>query len=122
VIDRALASRADAARRSGIGAASWLDASLLRAGPFYDVVISADANAGDALDEASRALAAPWAVVTHVPAGGPDPAFDALVAASHAKTSGSARAKAFVCSGAACKAPTTDPAAVRAQILEGWAR
>jgi uncharacterized protein YyaL (SSP411 family) len=119
-VDDTLRLRADELRRRGTGSAGWLDAALLRAGPFYDVVVSADAGAGDDLEATWKTLAPPWAVLARVPAAGPDPAFVHLVAAAEAKTSGSGRARAFVCSQGACKQPTADPTVVRAQLLAGW--
>jgi uncharacterized protein YyaL (SSP411 family) len=119
-VDDTLALHADALRRRGTGSAGWLDAALLRAGPFYDVVVAADAGAGDDLEATWKTLAPPWAVVARVPAVGPDPGFAHLVAAAEAKTSGAGRARAFVCSQGACKQPTADPAVVRAQLLAGW--
>jgi hypothetical protein len=119
-VDAALAHEADGMRRRGVGAAGWLDAALLRAGPYYDVVVSADAGAGDDLENAWRALGAPWTIETRVPAAGPDPAFLERVVASTGKTAGSGRARAFVCSQGACKAPVDDPRALRARLLDGW--
>jgi uncharacterized protein YyaL (SSP411 family) len=118
--EEALGFRADAVRARGMGAAGWLDAALLRSGPFYDVLVAADGSAGAPLEAAWRALDPGWTVFARVPAGGPTGAFAQIVAASAAKTSGAKAARAFVCSQGACQAPTEDPVAVRAQILQGW--
>jgi uncharacterized protein YyaL (SSP411 family) len=119
-VDEALAFRADAVRARGMGAAGWLDAALIRRGPFYDVVVAADGAAGAPLEAAWRALDPGWTVLARVPAAGPTSAFAEIVAASAGKTSGTGAARAFVCCEGACQAPTGDASAVRAQILQGW--
>ncbi len=120
-VDSALAARSAAVRASGIGSAGWLDAALLRSGPFYDLVIAG--NAGGALDrlvQVRNTLGPSWVVGTHVPAEGPDPSFDQLVAATHGKTAPTGSAKAYVCIAGACKSPTSDPATLRELLLDGW--
>jgi uncharacterized protein YyaL (SSP411 family) len=120
-VDDALAASAEGVRRRGMGAAGWLDAALLRAGPLYDVIVSADDGAGTSLENVASALRAPWIVRARVPARGPDAAFGQLVQAAQEKTAGAGRARAFVCSQGECQAPTADPPALRAQLLQGWA-
>ncbi len=117
-----LAFRADAVRQRGMGAAGWLDAALLRAGPYYDVVLASDGAGGAAIDAAWRAVDPPWAVLARVPAGGADAALAKLVASASDKNAGSTPARAFVCAEGACKLPTSDPSVLRAQLLEGWKR
>jgi uncharacterized protein YyaL (SSP411 family) len=121
VVDTTLRARASTLRASGVGSAGWLDAALLRAGPFYDLVIAGDDGpAVDRLEQVRTLLAPAWSISARVPANGPDAAFEQLVVAAHAKTATPGSAKAYVCLEGACKAPTTDPAALRALLLEGW--
>ena len=119
-VDGALAREADGMRRRSLGAAGWLDAALLRAGPYYDVVVSADAGAGEDLESVWRGRGAPWRGGPRAPAAGPEQAFLERVVASMGKTSGSGRARAFVCSQGSCKAPVDNPRALRAGLLDGW--
>jgi uncharacterized protein YyaL (SSP411 family) len=121
-VDASLGARANELRENGMESAGWLDAALLRIGPSYDVVVAGDdAAAVERLERVARALGAPWIVSAHVGASRPDAAFERLVGASQGKTSGGAAAKAYVCVEGACKAPTSDPATVRALLLGGWA-
>jgi uncharacterized protein YyaL (SSP411 family) len=101
--------------------AGWLDAALLRVGPYYDVVVAGDdAVAVERLEHVGLALGAPWVVSAQVGAKGPEAPFERLVAASRGKTATGAAARAFVCLEGACKAPTTEPAELRAMLLGGW--
>jgi uncharacterized protein YyaL (SSP411 family) len=120
-IDVSLAAAANRIRSGGTDVAGWLDAALLRTGPYYDVIV-ADAGGGAALTAQWRALLPPWATLATIPGAGPDPSLLQLVPVSSGKTAGGRAARAFVCTQGACKAPTDDPATLRAQILEGWAR
>jgi len=120
-VDATLRARSAALRASGMGSSGWLDAALLRAGPFYDLVIAGDdGGAVDRLEQVRTTLSPAWSIAARVPANGPDAAFESLVAASHGKTAPPGSAKAYVCIEGACKAPTSDPAALRALLLEGW--
>ena len=121
VVDSSLRARASDVRASGMESAGWLDAALLRTGPYYDVIVAGDdAAAVDRLEQVRRRLGAPWAVWAQVPAGGPDAAFERLVGASRDKTANGAAAKAYVCLEGACKAPTGEAATLRALVLGGW--
>ena len=120
-VDAPLRARAAALRASGMSSAGWLDAALLRVGPFYDVVVAGDdATSVERLTSVRRGLASAWAVSAQVLAGGPDAPFEQIVAAAHGKTAGNVLAKAYVCLEGSCKAPTSDPAALRASLLAGW--
>ena len=120
-VDVALRSRANDLRASGVDSAGWLDAALLRAGPCYEVVLAGDdAVAVNRLDAVRRGLAASWIASAAVPAAGPDEAFERLVVASHGKTAPGGSARAYVCLEGACKAPTSEPLALRALLLGGW--
>jgi uncharacterized protein YyaL (SSP411 family) len=120
-VDATLRAQSGALRAAGMESAGWLDAALLRSGPFYDVVIAGDdAAAVDRLERVRRAIAPAWTVSARVPAGGADETFARLVPAGRGKTAGSSTAKAYVCLESACKEPTADPAALRALLLEGW--
>jgi uncharacterized protein YyaL (SSP411 family) len=122
-VDASLGARAGDLRASGMASAGWLDAALLRMGPYYDVIVAGnDAAAVDRLERVRCALAPAWVVSARVPAGGAEPAFEALVAASRGKTASGAGARAYVCREGACKAPTSEPAELRALLLEGWKR
>jgi uncharacterized protein YyaL (SSP411 family) len=124
VVDNALQAHASTARRAGLGMASWLDAALLDAGPFYDVVIAGPPGAAStmALANAWRALSPAWAVRTEVGAEGAEPPLLALLPALAGKVGRGGSALAYVCVHGACQKPTTDPAALRAQLLDGWMR
>ncbi len=122
VVDASLRARVNELRANGMGSAGWWDAALLRIGPYYDVVVAGDdAAAVEKLERVPRVLGGTWIISAHVGATGPDAPFARLVAASQGKGAGGAPAKAYVCVEGACKAPTSDPAAVRALILGGWA-
>jgi hypothetical protein len=120
-VDSSLHARANELRANGMESAGWLDAALLRVGPYYDVVVAGDdAVAVERLEHVGLALGAPWVVSAQVGAKGPEAPFERLVAASRGKTATGAAARAFVCLEGACKAPTTEPAELRAMLLGGW--
>jgi uncharacterized protein len=120
-VDETLLAQSTALRANGMESAGWLDAALLRVGPFYDlIVLGDDAGAVERLERVRRAMAPPWTASARVPAGGADGAFERLVTAAQGKTAGSSAAKAYVCLEGACKQPTSDPAALRALLLGGW--
>ena len=90
-------------------------------GPFYDVVVAGDDIAAvERLTSVRRGLAPAWAVSAQVAASGPDAPFEQIVAAAHGKTAGNVPAKAYVCLEGSCKAPTSNPAPLRASLLAGW--
>jgi len=120
-VDSSLRARANELRANGMESAGWLDAALLRVGPYYDVVVAGDDAASvERLQHVNRALGAAWVISARVPAKGPDPPFEQLVEASRGKAASGASARAFVCLEGACKAPTTEPTELRALLLAGW--
>lgn len=120
-VDVALQARASELRASGIGSAGWLDAALLRIGPYYDLVVAGDDTVSvERLEGVRRGLAAPWVATARVPAVGPDEAFASVVAASRGKTAAGVAVRAYLCLQGACKAPTSDPSELRAGLLGGW--
>jgi uncharacterized protein YyaL (SSP411 family) len=121
VVDSCLRARANELRANGMESAGWLDAALLRVGPYYDVVVAGDDDvAVERLEHVSRALGASWVVSARVATRGPDAPFERLVVASRGKTGMGAAARAFVCLEGACKTPTTEPTDLRATLLRGW--
>ena len=118
-IDRAMRRYGNELRRNDLGASVWLDAALLDLGPAYEVVVAGDASALEVV--AARALA-PWAHLVRVPAAGAGPELLGRLPSLEAKTAKGGIARAFVCKATACKAPTSDPLALRAAMLEGWLR
>ena len=123
-VGSALAASAGLARRAGLGMAGTLDAALMAAGPSYQVVVAGRASdrRTHALEAAARAICAPWATVVTVPQTGPDAELMDLLPPTAGKRGRDGGPLAYVCEGRTCKAPTGDPAALRAQVLEGWVR
>jgi len=108
--------------RAGLEMAGWFDAANLALGPIHDVVI-----AGDKSDEhratltrtvLSRLPAA--AVLSLVPANGPDAETRKAAPALIGKVAIDGNATAYVCQFGTCKAPTGDAEELLAQVLEGW--
>jgi len=117
-----LSARAEVLRRAGMETAWWYDAALLAQGPFREVVI-----AGDPHDERTAALAAtvqrrlpPHVVLAQVPATGPDADTLALIPPTEGKIALQNVPTAYVCQLGTCQRPTSDPAELRGQLLEGW--
>jgi uncharacterized protein YyaL (SSP411 family) len=121
-VDKALTANAEGARHSGLSMASFLDAAMLEAGPFYELVIAGDVPSNGALGDVWRTLAPPWAVRTDVPGGGPTAADLALLPGAEGKKARGGAAVAYVCVRGACAEPTSEPAKLRTQLLTGWAR
>lgn len=119
---KALAADADAARQAGLGMASWLDAALLDAGPFYEVVLAGAPEARAPLLAVLNGLAPSWSVHLDVPEEGAAPALLAQAPALEGKKARGGKATAYVCLRGSCEAPTSDPGALRAQLLTGWTR
>ncbi|MEO6572898.1 MAG: hypothetical protein ABIP89_03595, partial [Polyangiaceae bacterium] len=115
---QALAHYAGTIREHGIDMGGWLDAALLDAGPFYEVVIAGPSST--AMDRVLREVSAPWTTSIHVPAGGANAPLVERLPGVAGKTSASDVPRAFVCERGACKAPTTDANALRRQITAGW--
>jgi uncharacterized protein YyaL (SSP411 family) len=116
----AFSSYGDALRTRGIVMAGWLDAALLDAGPFYEVVVAGPIEEGP-LDRIVRDVGAPWLVSLRVPAEGASADLARRVPAAADKTSPNGW-RAFVCERGTCKLPTNDPAVLRRQLLGGWTR
>jgi len=120
VVDSCLRARANELRANGMESAGWLDAALLRVGPYYDVVVAGDDDvAVERLEHVSRALGASWVVSARVATRGPDAPFERLVVASRGKTGwGPLRGRSCVWRG--LQDPTTEPTDLRATLLRGW--
>ena len=123
-LDRALGAYAEAARNATIGMAGTLTSALIEAGPFYDVVI-----AGPPEDARTRALLATyravgpiWATLVTIPEAGASPPMARAIPALVGKTGRAGAPVAYVCVRGACKLPTSDPATLRKQVLEGWSK
>ena len=100
----------------------WHDAALKFRGPFYEVVVAGDPAAGDtrALVSTVRPALPPNAVLSTMPPSGPTPELEALLPSAKNKTARSGKATAYVCQSGSCQQPTTDPAVLKNQILQGW--
>jgi uncharacterized protein YyaL (SSP411 family) len=98
--------------------AGWLEAALLDVGPFNEVVIAGEQTA--LLDTWSQLLP-PWAVGVRLPARGPSAALEQVIPTAAEKRAGHG-ALAYVCVRGSCKAPTSDPAPLRVELLLGWTR
>jgi len=119
-----LRSHAGLLERAGLEMAAWLDAAELFLGPHYEVVVAGETEAADTevLLDALRALRPAHAVIAQVAATGPSAELLQLAPALAGKLARSGRATAYVCQEGSCKAPTSDPAELRRQVLEGWER
>jgi hypothetical protein len=120
--ERLLDAAGAEARGQGLGASAWLDAALLRNGPFYEVVIAGNDAATSPLAAAARKLGAPWFVLLTLPAAGADAATLALAPAAEGKSSKDGRPLAFVCLRGACKLPAREPAEMLGQLRAGWVK
>ncbi len=105
-------------RRAGMETAWMCDAVGRMLDPLYDVAI-----AGDQTDEAAASLRAAVlsrlpvnAVLSAVPAGGPDRDLLALAPALEGKKAVGGRATAYVCEFGTCLAPTTEVAVMLKQL------
>jgi uncharacterized protein YyaL (SSP411 family) len=103
--------------RSGLEMAWWFDAAQMLAGPHYEVVVAGDS---DALVGAYRQLHPSHALLVTVPADGPQARTLELMPPLAGKRALDGRPTAYVCRLGACNAPTSDPAELRSQILDGW--
>ncbi len=115
-----LARHAELLERAGMEMAWWWDAVSLWHGPHYDVVIAGDAPA-DALRRAFWRLDPGYAVLTSVPAAGPDATFADLLPSTRGKTAPEGGA-AYVCRLGACGTPATDPQALVERLRAEWRR
>jgi uncharacterized protein YyaL (SSP411 family) len=108
--------------RAGMEMAWWFDAAARLIGPYHDVVIAGDPSdpATGALKEAILGLLPASAVVSLIPAGGADKNLLAIAPALDGKTAVNGAPTAYVCEFGICQAPTSDPALMRMQILQGW--
>ncbi len=123
-VSEGLAAFAGRMRRAPLSMLRWYDVAQQLAGPFYEVVV-----AGDARDRRTAALLAAvdrrlpaHAVLIAVPAAGPTAAQRKLLPPVEGKRALAARPTAFVCRFGACKLPTSRPAVLARQLLEGWTR
>jgi len=123
-VKRCLSSQGEALSRAGLGMAVWLDLLDRMRGPYYEVVIAGDPAAKDtrALLAAYRLLDPHHAVLAQVPAAGPDDLTARIMPVTKAKLALGGKATAYVCQHHVCKAPTSSPVTLRAQLLEGWKR
>ena len=109
------------ARGLGLGASAWLDAALLRGGPFYEVVVAGDGEAAARLSAEASKVGAAWSVLASVPAAGADPPALALLPSLQGKVAAKdGRALAYVCLRGTCKLPAREPADLAAQLRAGW--
>jgi hypothetical protein len=109
------------ARAQGLAAAAWLDATLLRAGPFYEIVVAGDDAAAAPLMASLRKIAPSWSVIVRTP-GAPGADLIARLPALEGKTAKPGTARAYVCQRGACKLPTSDPKELATQVRAGWSR
>ena len=123
-VEETLGARSQILGRAGLEMAWWLDAAEKLNGPFYEVVVAggADDERTKALAAVVRSLAPSHAVFVQVPADGPTPGQAELLPPARGKTAQGGIPTAFVCRFGSCKRPTSDPATLRSQILEGWHR
>jgi uncharacterized protein YyaL (SSP411 family) len=112
-----LGAYSGAMARSGLETAWWFDAAQMLAGPHYEVVV---AGASDALVGAYRELHPSHALLVTIPHDGPEARALELMPPLAGKRALGGRPTAYVCRLGACNAPTSDPAELRSQILDGW--
>jgi len=122
LVGEILARHGDLLVRAGLEMAWWADAVSLYHGPHYDVVIAGDpAAAGTrALREAYWRLDPSFAVLSSVPAAGPDADAAALLPGTRGKTAVDGAPAAYVCRFGACEAPATAAAKLQAQLRGEW--
>jgi hypothetical protein len=89
------------------GYTQFLSAADFSLGPSHEVVVSGSLGAKEMLD-ALRSRFSPNQVVLFRPAGGESAAIDAVAAFAKNYNPVNGRATAYVCSGHACKSPTTE--------------
>jgi len=114
-----LAGWSDLLDRAGLEMAWWFDAAARLVGPYHDVVIAGGTPDGP-LTRAVLGLLPASGVVSLIPAAGADAALLALAPALDGKKARDGQSTAFVCEFGVCQAPTTDPDAMIAQMLQGW--
>ena len=122
LVGEILARHGDWLARAGLEMAWWADAASLYHGPLYEVVIAGDPAAAQtrALREAFWRLDPPYAVLSSVPAAGPDDATAALLPGARGKTAVDGAPAAYVCRFGACERPATDATQLRAQLGAQW--
>jgi len=125
-VRRAATKYGNALRAHALGAAGWLDAALLDAGPKYEIVIAGNPSETATLSAAVASVFPSWGVVVTVPAEGANEtllgALPSLQNKTATKNSGGSVARGFVCDEGSCKAPTASAAQLRSQLLAGWKR
>jgi len=124
LVGEILARHGDLLLRAGPEMAGWADAASLYHGPHYDVVIAGDPAAAATRDlrAAYWALDPSYAVLSTVPAGGPDDELGALLPGTRGKTAVDGAPTAYVCRFGACREPATEASALRAQLRGEWRR
>ncbi len=122
IVERTLSGFAGQMDRLKLEMAGWLDVAQLFVGPYYEVIIAGDPDGATtrALVSAFRKVAPANAVLVTVGADGPSADLATLLGPAAGKTAVKGEAAAYVCRFGSCKLPTSDPATLRAQLLEGW--
>lgn len=117
--DRLLTRYGHLLEPAGPEMAWWADAALLREGPFFDVVIAGDHAAPEtlALVWAYHGLAPSHALLSRVPAAGPDDAHARAAPHAAGKTARGGAAAAYVCVRGACGEPVDRPEDLRRLLL-----
>ncbi len=123
-VDRALTSQGGLLRRAGLELAAWLAAAELRAGPYYELVVSGEPAAADtrALLQVARELLPAHSVTVQVAAGGASAELLELLPPVAGKRAQQGRATAYLCERGSCQKPTADPGELRRQLQAGWGR
>ncbi|MBU0741156.1 thioredoxin domain-containing protein [bacterium] len=121
-VGEVLARHGDLLASAGVEMAWWADAASLYHGPHYDVVIAGDpAAAGTrALREAYWRLDPSFAVLSSVPATGPDGGLADLLPGTRGKSAVGGVPTAYVCSFGACAEPATVAPKLQAQLRAQW--
>ena len=109
-------------RRARLGMAGWFSVALYNLGPFYEVIVAGDKRdpVTQKLANVYRALRPSWSVKITVPAKGGSAALKRRVPPTTGKVARKGVAHAYVCIKGTCNHPTSDPKALRGQVLAGW--
>jgi uncharacterized protein YyaL (SSP411 family) len=117
----AVASFGDLLARSPAAALTLVEAAGALGGPLRTVVIAGDPGAAGtrALLAAARRPLLPRTVVALVPASGADAETARLIPVLAGRAAPGGRATAYLCEGTVCRAPVSDPDALRRSLLGG---